>query len=70
MAQKKAEALPVAKRKKNYKSYGLILKYFDSKMPKSTVSPGQLNRKVSNDLDLRVMETVKVMSIYASYDLS
>ena len=34
MAQKKAEALPVAKRKKNCKSYGLILKYFDSKMPK------------------------------------
>ena len=29
MAQKKAEALPVNKRKKVYKSYDPILKYFD-----------------------------------------
>ena len=34
MTQKKAETLPVTKRKKIYKSYGLILKYFDSKMHK------------------------------------
>ena len=34
MAQKKAETLPVAKRKKICKSYSLILKYFHSKMPK------------------------------------
>ena len=42
MAQKKAKALPGTNRKTVYESCGPILKYFGSKMPKSTISRGSI----------------------------